>query len=913
MKTISAFNRLLREFELRIESIVTLDKDEYGKEVERARQDVKEKLLLLRQVFPDLVQVNYDSAVKKDEADRIIQGLRRRVTNKYAADIIATGETIKETIYGTDFYLPSFSEWQTGSEPANFVISYNKAILPQAQKALNTLVANMLISLPIKAVHLNFVDLNYTGGAALFSQNLDKSLFRDLVVSSQQLDDLCKEMQSRMVTTLQECGALPKYNKEHQLFKYPYEIIVLLDYPNMYDHVSEQLVPLFRNGHKGGVYFVVMNNEDADLPNGKTSLLTLKDCYQEIDLDRISDNCGGLIHVTSLLDNPGISNAVFAYINEEASRKPKTMVMKQDFDGLFTKAYTDTDSLIEVPVGKEASGKTVYFQMDTVSHVHSFILGQSGSGKSVFLHNVISASMLKYKPEDLQLYLLDFKLGGVEFNRYRNSKHVKALLVDNSDVQITLEILRDLNEAMKERGKTLRSAGVSSIKEYNKRNPEKHMPQIMLVADECHAMFNPGLGNNRKQFNEISEIISKIAKEGRSQGVHLLLATQTLAETDISNEVLHNITDHYLLKCAAGDSDKMVMDSSKTTAGLTTGQVYYHHVSSESVFQSFYTSNLESEQVTSMIERKAINNLSNGQFYFSGSQLFSIDHELIDSIPVKKSPVASLGYSINLKREKVNIPLKIDDGENLLFFGINDEGQVTRTVINALVTAILTAQKMGKPRVVKVMDLLGIEDAPYIDDLDAMSRHGLIELVEKRDSGRVLYDLAKGIQAENVEPTYLVILGQERMKGLKFDLKIEGVEDTKPADGFGGDNIFGSFTDTSSSGDDINTYRKAYEYILQNGSRVGVNAMVQIDQPGKLKYGDFVSAREVFTRFNHLVMLRSDEKAAGCLQLSDDIRLENLSSDPERLRAYYYSVERDHYQLFTPFAIIDDSILINNN
>ena len=49
--------------------------------------------------------------------------------------------------------------------------------------------------------------------------------------------------------------------------------------------------------------------------------------------------------------------------------------------------------------------------------------------------------MLKYSPDSLQFYLLDFKMGGMELNRYRSYPHVRALLVDESDPGITLEIL----------------------------------------------------------------------------------------------------------------------------------------------------------------------------------------------------------------------------------------------------------------------------------------------------------------------------------------------------------------------------------------------------------------------------------------------------------------------------------------
>ena len=53
--------------------------------------------------------------------------------------------------------------------------------------------------------------------------------------------------------------------------------------------------------------------------------------------------------------------------------------------------------------------------------------------------------------------------------------------------------------------------------------------------------------------------------------------------------------------------------------------------------------------------------------------------------------------------------------------------------------------------------------------------------------------------------------------------------------------------------------------------------------------------------FRHLVMLKSDENAVTTLGLSDDLKLENLSSDIERLRAYYYNEGNDSYTLFTPF------------
>jgi hypothetical protein len=88
---------------------------------------------------------------------------------------------------------------------------------------------------------------------------------------------------------------------------------------------------------------------------------------------------------------------------------------------------------------------------------------------------------------------------------------------------------------------------------------------------------------------------------------------------------------------------------------------------------------------------------------------------------------------------------------------------------------------------------------------------------------------------------------------------------------------------------------------LKNGAEVGVHVVLQIDKPKQLLFSDYLSAKEFFNMFHHLVMLKSDDNAVNTLGMSDDLRLENLSSDIERLRAIYYNETNNSYTLFTPF------------
>lgn len=913
MKTIQAIKLLLEEYKQHVERIVAVTRKDYEKQIEAAYNDTQEKLKKLYLLFPDILSSSAIDCLTEKEIKTFVDTLSRRAMQKYSARLLPSGKMLRDEVCGKEFITPAFISWQgeTGKE-ANFVIRYTKETFGPAVSAMNYLVSNMLLSLPIGSVHLNFVDLNFTGGAHLFTKNLDKSLFRDLIVDSNQLNDFCKEMQQRMVTVLQECGNLAEYNEQNHTLLYPYEIVILLDYPNMYDYAAQQLAALFENGYKGGIYFVVLHNTDLTPASGMKSLVDMKDHYSD-DIKIFSKTSSGVVSPVSCLESGLLGERLFEYINSGAQRKPEAKVLKADISKLYRQPYVYTDDTIEVPLGETSNGGKVNFLMNTVDHIHCFILGQSGSGKSVLLHNIIQGAMLLYRPEDLQLYLLDFKLGGVEFNRYRDAKHVKALLVDNSDIQVTLEILRDLNKQMKERGKALRAAGVSDIAAYNRMNPSKRMPQILFVADECHAMFSTSVGSDIKSFREISEILIRIAKEGRSQGVHLVLATQTLAQTDISNEIINNISDRYLLKCASFDSEKMIEGSSKKTANLATGQAYYQFKDvQEIVFQSYFTANDEVPRVMKFIMAKANDCTSNGQFYFNGSQIYEIDKHLIDTLPSQLNNVAALGCSLDLKREPVKIALKDDDGENILFFGINDQEQVTRIVMNALITLVRSAKIRRRSLKTCVIDALGIDDGRHVGVLSELQANGLVDevLSENKKIGPELYRIAKGIMNETIEPTLLVILGQERIRGLRLN---QNIEDSGLMSVNGNDNAeFASLLNTDFGGNggggkqdaDISSYRKALSYILDNGPQVGVHTLLQIDVPSKLLYtDDYINAKYVFNKFNHLVMSRSEESASIALGLKDDIRLDKLSSDEERLRAIYYASDRDMYQMFTPFII----------
>lgn len=848
-------------------------------------------LTSVRDNYIPLFQFNIE-AFSSEKAQLVFGKIGENVSRRTSVPYLPDGLHTKDQIGMKTFETPTIMEWMGGQSGQNFVINYSNKSANKAEARLNQLVVDMLLSLPSRSINIHFVDLSFSAQASFLTRNLDEKIYGKLISSSNDWNHLKDSLREKMAKALEEYGDVAKYNDSKNRVVVPYDVVVINDYQKCVNEMSD-LDALFENGHKGGIYFILMNNLDCKSDRDIDSLMALKDFYQVLEAENFGNySKDAFIRCTPILDNPILAKACFNYINESAEL-PQVAVASVDYDKILSKGFETIGKAMVIPVGSSENGELVDFTIDTVSHIHCFIIGQSGTGKSVFLHDVIIGAMAKYSPDELELYLMDFKIGGVEFNRYRNEKHVKALLVDNSDIQITLEILRDISNKMRERGKQLRASGVSNIVEYNQVNPTKKMPRIVFIADECHVMFPTMNSKDTKLYREISEILQKIAKEGRSQGVHLVLATQTIAQAEISSEILNNISDFYLLKCSPSDSERLVRGSVDTTSGLKTGQVLHHDIDHDVVFKSTYLPTSQTLEIIKKINDKTKAS-KNEQFYFVGSQIFEIDDE-VKNLLTEKGDAIAFGRSIDTKMEPVVIPLRNEYADNVMLFGINDEEQVSRTTM-ASIKSLRISNKNIK---IKVINCLSAEQRNTTKMLNDWENKGEIELLNPQNCGGELVNIANSIMERTAEPTVLYILGQERFRELRMDMEIAFTKPTVAADDFGFDSSM--FTAGDSGSMNFNSYQKAIEYILKNGAEVGVHVILQIDKPKQLLFSDYMSAKDFFNMFHHLIMLKSDENAVNSLGMSDDLKLENLSSDIERLRAIYYNETNNSYTLFTPF------------
>ena len=249
--------------------------------------------------------------------------------------------------------------------------------------------------------------------------------------------------------------------------------------------------------------------------------------------------------------------------------------------------------------------------------------------------------------------------------------------------------------------------------------------------------------------------------------------------------------------------------------------------------------------------------------------------------------------------EPVIIPLRNEYADNVMLFGINDEEQVSRTTMATMESLRISNKDVR----IKVINCLPDEQKNTNKMLKDMVGKAEIELLNPATCGSELQSIAKSIKNRDAEPTVLYILGQERFRELREDKEIKASSTEVTGDDFGDVdfNFSGNYSNSKVGDTDFNSYQKVIEYILKNGAEVDVHVILQIDKPNQLLFADYMTGKILFSMFHHVVMLRSDSNAVNSLGLSDDLKLENLSSDIERLRAIYHNYNNDSYTLFTPF------------
>ncbi|MFI6263330.1 FtsK/SpoIIIE domain-containing protein [Micromonospora sp. NPDC051006] len=335
------------------------------------------------------------------------------------------------------------------------------------------------------------------------------------------LDDLVEQIRRINETVLAgEHGSLRELAAATGRRPEPWRVAVLLGGDELSRHERGQLDRVVRTGAACGVHLVVRGVPLPDDP-------TITRVVAEPDGARI----GGPPGLPVRLDPPPPATLVTETCRDVAARvnagPPPT-----PFTDLLPPPeqmwQEDSSTALTAPIGEGPHGRPVRVTLGDYPP-HALIGGPSGTGKTNLIFAWIGALAARYSPAELEFYLLDFK-EGVSFARFAQGRrdpswlpHMRLVGINvNTDREFGLALLRFLAEELRRRADAAKKHEVTKLAELRAVDPTGRWPRIVAVVDE----FQMLLAGRDVVAREAADLLEDLARRGRSQGIHLVLASQ---------------------------------------------------------------------------------------------------------------------------------------------------------------------------------------------------------------------------------------------------------------------------------------------------------------------------------------------------------------------------------------------------
>lgn len=202
------------------------------------------------------------------------------------------------------------------------------------------------------------------------------------------------------------------------------------------------------------------------------------------------------------------------------------------------KPVEDYNDALRIPLGISSGVRYDYVLKTCSTNVFGLLVGMTGSGKSAFLHTFIMSAAYNYAPDELQMYLVDFKSGETSpaFANYKKGNpmylpHVVYLSLRCRE-ESAMDLLNKMDFMIDERAKIMSESksGCSDIRAFNKSQAVlsgkyKKLPIALFIIDEYNNMF--GSGTNFATISKLGNKLDSVLKRARSYGIEILFCGQT--------------------------------------------------------------------------------------------------------------------------------------------------------------------------------------------------------------------------------------------------------------------------------------------------------------------------------------------------------------------------------------------------
>lgn len=219
-------------------------------------------------------------------------------------------------------------------------------------------------------------------------------------------------------------------------------------------------------------------------------------------------------------------------------------------------------------LGKDLTGDNVYGELNRMPHL--LIAGATGSGKSVCVNSIICSLLLRTKPDEVKMILIDPKK--VEFTPYNDVPHLLAPVITDGD--LANKGLKVVVEMMDHRYDLFGNLGVRNIQAYNEyvlNHPDEHLkplPRLVVIIDELADLMLVAA-------KEVEASIQRITQLARAAGIHLVVATQRPSVDVITGVIKANIPSRIAFAVSQAVDSRTILDQAGAEQLLGNGDMLY--------------------------------------------------------------------------------------------------------------------------------------------------------------------------------------------------------------------------------------------------------------------------------------------------------------------------------------------------
>jgi len=266
---------------------------------------------------------------------------------------------------------------------------------------------------------------------------------------------------------------------------------------------------------------------------------------------------------------------------------------------LEAKRNNKPEAKLQIALGRDITGEAVLAELNKMPHL--LVAGATGSGKSVCINGIITSILMRAKPHEVKLMMIDPKM--VELNVYNGVPHLLAPVVTNP--KRASQALQKVVSEMERRYELFSHTGTRNIEGYNehvKRSNEEEgakqplLPYIVVIVDELADLMMVA-------SSDVEDAITRLAQMARAAGIHLIIATQRPSVDVITGVIKANIPSRIAFAVSSATDSRTILDMGGAEKLLGRGDMLFLPVGASKPvrLQGAFLSDDEVEEVVDFV------------------------------------------------------------------------------------------------------------------------------------------------------------------------------------------------------------------------------------------------------------------------------------------------------------------------